>query len=190
MEYEDLILDEINKLKEDYSVMDMSAVRRYNNGNKFLNRHENVAEHSTHVALNVIILCDILQLPDEMRYKAVTWAVVHDISEPVSADLPYEFKTTAPQVFNDQFEAFELSQVWDNYPHFYSDFSDFTASGHKKGSRRPIERILVDLADALVVRQYAKLEMDMGNKTSEVEKFYKLADIRIQEHTKHLISLL
>lgn len=190
MYYTHLIFEEINKLKEDYSVMDMSAVRRYNSGRKFLNRHENVAEHSTHVALNVIRLCGIFNLPDDVKYKAVTWGLLHDISEPVSADLPYEFKIQASDEFSQAFEDFELEQVAKCYPYFAKDFKEFTESGHETIMSRPIERVLVDLADALTVRQYARLEMDIGNTTDEVFKFYELSNERIENHATHMVVLL
>lgn len=51
-------------------------------------KEQSMAEHSFYVALYAMHLCDFLKLPLPRRYPIVQWALIHDMPETVTSDIP------------------------------------------------------------------------------------------------------
>lgn len=49
---------------------------------------QNIAEHSFYVALYTDHLCQLLMWPMPRRYEAIHWALIHDMPETVTSDMP------------------------------------------------------------------------------------------------------
>jgi len=55
-------------------------------------RPQSVAEHSYYVALYTMRICDILKVLPEIKVQAVSYALVHDMAEAFTADIPSPLK--------------------------------------------------------------------------------------------------
>lgn len=61
---------------------------------------QSIADHSFYVALYTDHMCDMLRLPDGIRYDALHWALIHDMPETVTSDIPGPVKRTITNVMN------------------------------------------------------------------------------------------
>lgn len=57
-------------------------------------KRQNIAEHSFYVALYTDFLCKLLKWPHPRRYLAIHWALIHDMPETVTSDIPGPVKRT------------------------------------------------------------------------------------------------
>lgn len=123
----------------------LSYMIRYNNEIHIHN--ENVAEHSFYVAVYTLLICDFLGIESS---EAVKFALIHDVSETITSDIPHNVKN----------ELFAIGKICDE---FERDFNkvNFGIKHHIEGNS--LSEIVVALADMLSVRQYALKEVEYGN---------------------------
>jgi len=107
-------------------------------------KENNIAEHQYYVALYTKLLCDYLQINDEDTVDAIGYALIHDLHEGISIDIPQNVKRRTPS---------------------HSDGIESCAV-HELGLNRAIPEVgmdIVKIADLLDALIYSIEEVRMGN---------------------------
>lgn len=140
-------------------IYNLSSLIRYNH--LMHARSENVAEHSFYVALYTMELCRILELSDHERMCAVERAIIHDVHEVVTSDIPHNVKQHFPVIRTEleKFEKMYNDEVFTKHNREYSNLD-----------RKDLIDNIVCFADVLSVLQYAENEISFGNKSFEAVK--------------------
>ena len=153
--------DKIIKLG-DSQILNLGEIIRYNNRSKI--KHENVAEHTFYVSASVLRICKMFNLPDEIKYKALEFATVHDIPELLVGDMPYDTKYNNPELaklLNDV----EVSELEKHMPEFADSYKQYLIEEEEE----TLCYLVVKLSDAISVLQYSSLELELGNSTLEMK---------------------
>lgn len=149
------------ELLEEYS---LSFLCRYNNRPRI--KDESVAVHSFFVSLYCIKIIEELencglQLSFEQKYKIVSSAVIHDVGEVLTSDVPYDVKNmnknvrvmlenTEEEYLNNKFAGVDMVSEFDK------DEDDVLSYN------------VVKLADTYSVIQFCANEERLGNKSNDV----------------------
>ena len=144
---------DINKV---FSIINrrLSNIVRYNNTPKIIS--ENVAEHSFFVTFYVMILGDLIE--NLNIEKALELALIHDIEESISGDIPHNIKQKYP-FLNKSLEDMNLliaSEIFENNNKYVSLWKEERAG-------ITLESKLVLFADILSGYLYTRNELAMGN---------------------------
>lgn len=139
---------DLSRVMECYKLKNLT---RYNNRVRV--KDESVAEHSYFVVLFTMMICDELEVSDEIRLDAIRYAIIHDMPEIYMSDIPHDVKEISAD-FRGKIKELEDMIMKEKFPRYYHVF---TNSEHVK----PI----IHLADILSVIQYIELESHLGNAT-------------------------
>lgn len=123
---------------------------RYNN--KFRIKDESVAEHTSIVALNVLLLHHEYSFNLE---RALIMALIHDIPEVFITDITHDVKQKYPdlaEILKDK----EFLVMKEYFSEYYDIFVEFENSN-------TLEALIVKLADINSVTLYAENEIKLGN---------------------------
>jgi 5'-deoxynucleotidase YfbR-like HD superfamily hydrolase len=156
----------------DTQILGLGEIIRYNNRPKIKN--ENVAEHTFYVASTVLKICRMFNLDDSVKFKALEFAVVHDVPELLVGDVPYDTKVNNPALREavEQAEIIALEQYMPEYLESYSQFL-------KEEKEETLPYLVTKLADTVSVLQYSNREIDLGNKTEQMKKINEGAQERV-----------
>lgn len=123
---------------------------------------ESVAEHSFFTALFAMLICRSLRTPETVISETLQKALIHDVEEAISADLPRPFKHSHPDLKS----AFDMAAQHAFHQSVGRLLPD-TASLEKlwKEAKEDIAGQIVAFADFLSVLSYLCLEAETGNKT-------------------------
>ena len=147
-------------------IQNLSSLIRYNN--KLHIRNENVAEHSFYVTLYTMELANILGLSDREYAYALEHAIIHDIHEIDTSDIPHNVKGKF-SLIKSTTDEYEKDFCRTYFPdHFFS---------RTVLTRKDLVETVVLFADVLSVYQYALIEISLGNKTFEAVKYNAKARI-------------
>lgn len=146
----------------DPKILGLGQIIRYNNRAKI--KDENVAEHSFYVVSNVLKIISMFNLSDDIKYKALEFATVHDIPEMFTGDMPYDTKVSHVNLANLLQEA-EITELEKNMPEFLESYLQFI----KEENEETIPYLVTKLADTVSVLQYSNLEIDLGNQTADMK---------------------
>ena len=140
-------MDKINFLSYDGRdiLQRLSYMIRYNNAIHIHN--ENVAEHSFYVALFSLEICNYLGIDHR---DAVKLALIHDVSESITSDIPHDVKCTM----------FNLEKLCEQ---FEEGFNKVQFGIDTESKKYKADKAIVDLADVLSVMQYSQKEIEFGN---------------------------
>lgn len=136
---------------------------RYNPWSKI--NSETVASHSFYTSLFAMMLCDNLELGDEVKFRAIQLALVHDTPEAVINDITHDAKKLMPGLI-DLIKPFEDNYIQAYFPSQFDIFHDDTEYESVKLCNN-VAIIIVDLADVISVYQYCSNEIMLGNKAFE-----------------------
>ena len=139
------------ELKELYK---LKNIIRYNTRPK--QTSESVAEHSFYVAVIALELCDEYGLGIEETNNIVVKALLHDMPEIEINDITYDAK-----------ERLNLRPYLKKYEDDYFD-RRFPKYAELMKNTTGLDQLIVDLADAYSVLQYANHEISLGNQTDEM----------------------
>lgn len=153
----------------------MSFMKRFNNAVHI--HEENVAEHSFYVAMYAYALCDELRIGGVLRQIIIEKALVHDVHESIVSDIPHNVKKMDADVEH-FFESYERHYNRKNFTQLEKTYNGLFAVD------QGICDLVVTLADVLSVRQYAELEVSLGNK--HFEEILEGTNNRISECIKQL----
>lgn len=140
-----------------YSIRRLDNIIRYNNRLKIHN--QTVASHSYYVSYTMMRLLEIIDIPIDIKYKLLSYCLIHDISEIHIGDMPHDIKASKPEVKNmlEQFEEDFYAQAG------LSDIYEVIKDDYQK-----IKYNLFKLCDLMDVFMYAKEELYLGNSTVEM----------------------
>lgn len=140
-----------------YSIRRLDNIIRYNN--RIKNHCQTVASHSYYVSYTMMRLLDFVDIPIDMKYKLLSYCLVHDISEVHIGDTPHDVKAANPEL-KDMLERFEDD--------FYAQAGLHGISDIIRDDYQKIKYNLFKLCDLLDVFMYAKEEMYLGNQSIEM----------------------
>ena len=166
---------------DDYNVYKLSNITRYSQQNKI--KHESVAEHSFYVAYNVLNICHKYNIPDEIKLKALEYAVIHDIPELYTNDICYITKRDNPKLAAILDEV-ERNFVENEMPEIRDAFFEL------QNSKNSIEHTILKLADGLSVLQFASREIALGNQSEEMLGIKNESKQRVEQLENRLRNIV
>ena len=163
-----------------FDPIQMHGIIRYANRNRI--KDEDLAQHSYSVAYYIFIIADRFCIPDDIRNEAIAMAVIHDIGECFTSDLPHDVKYENP----------ELKELCDKLERKYIDqLSECKDLWHKlEDNGETIQKVMVKLGDSMSVKSYVDREISLGNKTEEMKTIAIDAEKRISLYIDKLTNLL
>lgn len=166
-------MNECYKLKE---------LIRYNHRSRIKN--ESVAEHSFFVSLFALkILKEMPLLSDKVRLMACEVAILHDVPEYVTSDLPHDVKENYPDLV-EQLKVVEEEFYEVNYKEYASLFN---CKDDNKDLL--IAHKIVKMADIASVIQFCENESSLGNVSKGIQEIYKDASNRIKNLSEEIVNL-
>lgn len=127
----------------------LSKLIRYNHRHRIKN--ESVAEHSYYVVLYCLKICHDYGLDEATTNRVLIKAIVHDLPEIVTSDVPYDVKQNMPEL-NKLLEQAEVEFYRTKYPEYF----DIIYNNDE------LEDLIVRYADALSVMQYSLNELSLS----------------------------
>jgi putative hydrolase of HD superfamily len=156
----------------DTTILGLGEIIRYNNRPKI--KHENVAEHSFYVITTVLKIVKMFNLSDEIKYKALEFATVHDIPELMVGDIPYDTKVNNPAL-REACEQAEVIALEQNMPEYLDSYKKFI----EEEKQETIPYLVTKLADTVSVLQYSNREISLGNQTPQMRDINEGAQERV-----------
>ena len=144
----------------------LKNVIRYNTRCKI--KEESVAEHSFYVALFTLKICEEYHIDEQTSRLCLIKAILHDMPEIDLNDITHDVKERL------KLRPF-LKQYEDEYFEKY-----FKTYANTMTKSLPIVDNIVVLADAWSVYQYSLNELQLGNKSIEIDEIYKESKERIK----------
>ena len=150
---------------------DLNQLIRYNTRTRITN--ESVAAHTFFVSLFCLKLFEELNISIEKRYEILVKALLHDIGEVFTSDIPHTIKAdnhVLREIFND-LEKKYLEENWSSYITILESTDQLSYE-------------ILKLADIYSILQYTMTECHLGNSTKEMKEImdnaYRRAKIHIQ----------
>ena len=165
----------------DSKILKMSDLMRYNGRYKIKN--ESIAEHSFYVGYNVLNICHKYGISDEIKLKALEYAVIHDIPELYTNDISYITKRDNPKLA-EMLNTVEREFVINEMPEIKEAFIKL------QNSKASIEHLILKLADSLSVQQFANRELALGNKSDDMLEIERESRERCSNLENLLIKML
>lgn len=176
-------INEILNYFGDTKIMTLGEIVRYNDRPKI--RKESVSEHSFYVAANVIKICKAYNIPLEVKHDALEMAITHDIPEVFTGDIGYITKRDNPELAK-ALEETELKQLYENMPEYYQSFKDYV-EGLKN---QDLAATIVKLADVISVLQYSNNEIELGNRSKQMNDINIDAKNRVETFINKLFDAM
>lgn len=153
-----------------FDPMQMHGIIRY--ANRVRIKNEDLAQHSYSVAYYCFDIAVEYNIPDNIRNEAIAMAIIHDIGECFTSDLPHDVKYENPELKNlcDQLERKYVEQL-PNIRNLWFDLED---------NGETIQKRMVKLGDSLSVKAYVDRELALGNNTEEFKQISTEIDRRIK----------
>lgn len=164
-------------------VQRLSDIVRYNTRAKITN--ENVAEHSFYVSIEAMRICNMLKLDNETKLKVLESALVHDVPEALSVDVPYNIKKDYPDITG-ILQNIEIQELKRHIPELEKDYAEYVEHEENKD----LIYYIVKLADTISVVQYSYKEIQLGNKTEEMSEIYKDSLVRVDTYIEAIENLI
>lgn len=161
------------ELKELYK---LKNIVRYNTRPR--QTSESVAEHSFYVGVIALELCNEFKLTPMQTHTIVVKALLHDMPEIEINDITYDAK-----------ERLHLRPYLKKYEDDYFD-RRFPLYADIMKDDTGLNQLVVDLADAYSVLQYANHEISLGNKTDEMLTIRETIEPRIVSIREKISKLL
>ena len=147
-----------------YSLRRLDNIIRYNNRIKC--HTQTVAAHSYYVSYTMMRLLELVDLPHDIKYKLLSYCLIHDAAEIHVGDMPHDVKAAYPKI-KEMLEQFE-----DDF-YIQSGLSD--VANVIKDDYQKIKYNLFKLCDLMDVFMYAKEEIYLGNQTLEMSNILSQA---------------
>ena len=165
-----------------FDPMRMHGIIRYVNRNRI--KDEDLAQHSYSVAYYCFQIAKEFNIPDSIRNEAIAMAIIHDIGEVFTSDLPHDVKYENPELKTlcDQLERRyittelpEVSELWNKL----EDKEHPTLSG-----------AMVKLGDSLSVNAYVDREIELGNTSPIIAEIKRDIQDRIKKQEKVISQMI
>jgi len=156
-----------------FDPIQMQGLIRY--ANRVRIKDEDLAQHSYSVAFYCFTIAEEFGISYEDRNKAIAMAIIHDIGEVYTSDLPHDVKYDNPEL-KELCDKLECNYIYKNIPEVYELWNELEDKQNKT-----IPSIMVKLADSMSVKAYAERELSLGNRTFEMEEILVNAKDRIDK---------
>ena len=152
-----------------FDPIQMHGIIRY--ANRVRIKDEDLAQHSYSVAYYCFDIAYQYDIPDEIRNEAIAMAIIHDIGECFTSDLPHDVKYENP----------ELKELCDKLERKYIDKLPSCKDLWYKleDNKNSIQYIMVKLADSMSAKSYAIRELELGNATGVMRDILAQVNERI-----------
>lgn len=147
-----------------YSIRRLDNIIRYNNRIKC--HTQTVASHSYYVSYTMMRLLELVNLPDDIKYKLLSYCLIHDTAEIHVGDMPHDVKAAYPKI-KEILERLEED--------FYIQSGLSGVADIIKDDYQKIKYNLFKLCDLMDVFMYAKEEIYLGNETLEMSNILSQA---------------
>jgi 5'-deoxynucleotidase YfbR-like HD superfamily hydrolase len=154
--------EQLLKKYGDVSPLVLSSQIRYNNRIRL--KDEDLAQHSYYVAYNIMSIGHDFNIKQEVIEKAVCRAIIHDLDEQFTSDIPHDCKVEFPELKQ------MVSKIGLDYIKKRADFA--TKYFEDYSTKEDLANLLVDTGDAISVLQYVNRERLLGNITKEMKLIY------------------
>lgn len=162
------------EILKDYS---LKRLIRYNTRMRLTD--EDVSQHSYFVSLFCLRIIKELDLTIEEKYEILVKALLHDIAEIETSDIPYDVKLNNPKI-KETLKNLEK----DYYNEYWKEYLNILYNKNKK------EETILKLADVYSVKQYTLNEIILGNKNNEIIEIYESTKKRIENEKQKLFNIL
>lgn len=138
-----------------FDPIQMHGIIRY--ANRVRIKDEDLAQHSYSVAYYCFDIAYEFNIPDRIRNEAIAMAIIHDIGECFTSDLPHDVKYENP----------ELKELCDKLERKYVDKLPSCRDLWYKleDNKNSIQHLMVKLGDSLSAKSYVERELALGNNT-------------------------
>lgn len=148
----------------------MTQQVRYNNRHRIHN--EDLAQHSFMVAYNILkISYNYPEIDKNDVYRACSMAIVHDLPEMYTADIPHDCKVKHPEL-RTILSSIENEFISEEMPELKTLYAEYTEG-------KSLAFLLVEIGDAISVLQYVNREIVHGNKHKDMEIIKNEVSLRI-----------
>ena len=159
---------------KDYS---LKRLIRYNTRMRLTD--EDVSQHSYFVSLFCLRIMKELDLTIEEKYEILVKALLHDIGEIETSDIPYDIKLNNPQI-----KEILKSVEKDYYNNHWNEYKNILFNNNEK------EEVILKLADTYSVKQYTLNEIIFENKNNEMIEIFESSKKRIENLKNKLFRIL
>lgn len=155
----------------------LSKMMRYNH--RLRNHEESVSTHSFFVALFCLKIMSQLDLTVEEQNKVMIFALLHDVAESRTSDIPHDVKENYPAIKSmlDDIEKEYYEKHWKNFSDIMYNSGDLVYN-------------IIKLADAYSVRQFCLDEFGLGTSTDEMKEIMQEATQRIHQRTNIINNIM
>lgn len=155
-----------------FDPIQMHGIIRY--ANRVRIKNEDLAQHSFSVAYYMFKIAADFNICDSIRNEAIAMAIIHDIGECFTSDLPHDVK----------YENLELKDLCDKLERKYVDkLPECKDLWHKlEDNGDTIQKLMVKLGDSLSAQAYAKREISLGNNTDEMKEILNDTNKRVDKY--------
>lgn len=161
-----------------FDPIQMHGIIRY--ANRVRIKDEDLAQHSYSVAYYCFDIAKEFNIPDDIRNEAIAMAIIHDIGECFTSDLPHDIKYENP----------ELKDLCDKLERKYIDkLPSCRELWHKlEDNKDSIQFIMVKLGDSMSAKSYVERELALGNNTEVMRDIQENVDYRIIAQRAQLLE--
>ena len=148
-------------------------------------KSENIAQHSFFVAYYALKIAKKLNLSDEIKGEITIEALIHDIAESSSSDVPSNVKYKVPGLKQmlDKAEDYAINKY---FPEIQPEFKSLRLHENKGD----IVGTIIKLADIIALIQFLKTERALGNQDATLLKVLDQACTNLERHLEQLQKIL
>ena len=154
-----------------FDPMRMHGIIRYANRNRIKN--EDLAQHSYSVAYYCFEIADKYHISTSTRNKAIAMAIIHDIGEVFTSDLPHDVKLERKYVHEQLPNS--VAELWEEL---------------ENKENPSLAGAIVKLGDSLSVNAYVDREIELGNTSPIICEIKTDIQKRIMEQEKVISNLI
>ena len=146
---------------------------------------ENIAQHSFFVAYYALKIGKKLKLNDELKGEITIQALIHDIAESSSSDVPSNVKYQVPGLKQmlDKAEDFAINK-------YFPEIKDEFTSLRKHEADGDIVGTVIKLADIIALIQFLKTERALGNQDATLLKVIQETYDNLGRYLDHLEEIV
>lgn len=138
----------------------LDKMNRYNHRHRIHN--ESVASHSFFVSLFCLKIFSKINLPKVMERTILIKAILHDVPEVYTSDIPHDVKKSFPAI-KQELEKIENIYYESNWNNYMEEIQD----NHK------LIFYIIKLADCYSVQQYCLNEIRLGNNSKDIQSIHE-----------------
>jgi putative hydrolase of HD superfamily len=115
-------------------------------------------------SLQAVFICTRLLQADETKYKALQFAVLHDVPELTTGDISFDVKFSSIELYH-LLNEIELQRMKEKFPEFVELYQQFL----QEEKDETLAALVVELADRLSTLQFIYQEIQLGNQFPQIK---------------------